>query len=294
MSTDPASLLGDTEGEIWSSFVLPDDSIPAVPGINSNASPSANLTTPSPGSSSTVGEKTKGTRVANLLTLTELRKATWARIYASGLGTGNAAITTSRVPTWKQFDALMIKRHRFIAVDPRDNRTLGWIACFHPYPQLEVFYSEDDATSDVGMSDDKDGRQGRVAEMQVMVAQAERGRGVGTFLVKAILASLKTDQRYSTVQASFFPENEACQKLFERCEFQTVTTRSRAVRMVDGPRKDDWRDLVTVECKLPPIPLAQQQQRLSPKYQQEPSPPTTPAMNMTVDPNALFKRPRLD
>ena len=78
-----------------------------------------------------------------MLTLTELRKAAWSRIYSSGIKNGDAAISTIRVPTWKQFDTLMIKRHRFIAVDPRDNRTLGWIACFHPYPQWSVLCDDD-------------------------------------------------------------------------------------------------------------------------------------------------------
>ncbi|KAJ1035863.1 hypothetical protein NDA13_000522 [Ustilago tritici] len=92
----------------------------------------------------------------------------------------------------------------------------------YPYPQLEPFYSEDEAVSDVGLAEEEDVRQGQVAELQVMVAETERGRGVGTFLVKAVLASLETDWRYSTVQASCFPENEACRKLLERCEFQCL------------------------------------------------------------------------
>ena len=297
MSTDPASLSIDAEadGQDWPSFVLPSNSSPGIPlaGTNSNASHSANLSISSPRSPLVAESKRKSTRVANLLALTELRKATWARIYASGLSTGDADITTSRVPTWKQFDAVMIKCHRFIAVDPRDNRTMGWIACFYPYPQLEPFYSEDEAVFDVGLAEEEDVRQGRVVELQVMVAETERGRGVGTFLVKAVPASLETDWRYSTVQASCFPGNEAFRKLLERCEFQSVSTRSEEVKMIDGPRKGDWRDLVTFKFKLPPIPPSKRQEQQPPRPLQQEHPLwTAPVINLTIDPNALFKRPR--
>ncbi|KAJ1017928.1 hypothetical protein NDA13_006539 [Ustilago tritici] len=163
----------------------------------------------------------------------------------------------------------------------------------YPYPQLEPFYSEDEAVSDVGLAEEEDVRQGQVAELQVMVAETERGRGVGTFLVKAVLASLETDWRYSTVQASCFPENEAYRKLLERCEFQSVSTRSEVVKMIDGPRKGDWRDLVTFEFKLSPKPPSKRQQQQPPRPLQQEHPLwIAPVINLTIDPNALFKRPR--
>lgn len=307
MSVDPSlsPLEGDNRAqEGWSSFLHPSTASASTvsPNGGSDASP-ARLSTPSsssPSSSahggSSVVKKARNTersspssRVANLLTLTELRKAAWARIYSSGIHTGNATISTTSVPTWKQFDSLMIKRHRYIAVDPRDNRTLGWIACFHPYPHLSPFY--DDVLPEPNTSGD--GRTGRIAELQIMVAEAERGRGVGTFLVQALLASLIDHAGYSSVQASFFPENEPCQKLLERCGFQTVSMRKNALKMLDGPRKAEWRDLVTVEVKLPPLPRATPPLPGQPQ-QHEPSPSAPAVIDMTVDPNALFKRPRLD
>ncbi|EST04802.1 GNAT domain protein [Kalmanozyma brasiliensis GHG001] len=220
--------------------------------------------------------------IANLLTLTELRKAAWARIYASGLATGDAAISTTRVPSWKQFDTLMIKRHRYIAVDPKDNRTLGWIACSDPHPQISMFYDDDDSI-EVAAEDE---RRSRCAELQVMVAEAERGRGVGMYLVNALLTSLETDRRFSTVQASFFPENVGARKLFIKCGFDSVSTRKNAVKMLDGPSKGSCRDLLTVDIKL--TSAAQQSQ-------QEPSSSSTeaPASIDTIDPNAVLKRPRL-
>lgn len=296
MSTDSSSAFADAGAQDWASFLHPSAPAPAVPSpaesINNQASP-AQLSTPSPSSASTPSDRKKNAdrRVANLLTLTELRKAAWSRIYASGIKTGDTTISTSRVPTWRQFDALMAKRHRYIAVDPRDNRTLGWIACFHPYPHLSPFY---DDPQQPDMEESEDGRGGRVIEIQVMVADAERNRGVGTFLVESLLASLRADRAYSAVQASFFSENEASAKLFQKCGFEPTGTRTNAVRMLDGPTKGTWRDLVTVDLKLPPLPTIPSQQPQQQQQQEDASDATPPVIDMTVDPNALFKRQRLD
>ncbi|SPO27015.1 uncharacterized protein UTRI_10477_B [Ustilago trichophora] len=291
MSTISPAALDDAAVRNWPDFLNPSAPPPAIESSSGNILSLSS--TPSPSSASTPSDKNKSgdRRVANLLALTELRKAAWARIYSSGISTGDAAISTTRVPTWRQFDTLMIKRHRHIAVDPRDNRTLGWIACFHPYPLLPLLY---DDTQDSNFDDNQGARGGRLAEIQVMVAEAERNRGVGTFLVKAILASFKADTRYSTVQASFFPENQACQKLFEKCGFETVATRKDAVQMMDGPRKGTWRDLVTVEIKLPPLTLPASPQQQQQQQHENGSIVTPTAIDMTIDPNAIFKRPRLD
>lgn len=254
--------------------------------LSASASPSTPAANGEKRSSSS-SRRSPSSNVANLLALTELRKAAWARIYTSGISTGDAAISTTRLPTWKQFDALMIRRHRYIADDPRDNRTLGWVACFQPYPQWSALYEDEEQLGN------EDGRQGRTAEIQVMVAESERKRGVGNFLVSSVLASLEADSRYSTIQASFFVENEAARQLFERCGFDAVGTRENAVKMVDGPNKGVWRDLVTVEYKLPPIQLPTPQQTQDQHQHDQTSLEPQIAIDTTIDPNALLKRPRL-
>ncbi|KIS69666.1 uncharacterized protein UMAG_02198 [Mycosarcoma maydis] len=294
MSADSACQPTDIGDPEWSAFLLPSTpgsalatTTPSPSNCNQDASPSA-LSTALLSSQQTRPRERSSPKpkVANLLTLTELRKAAWSRIYSSGIKNGDAAISTIRVPTWKQFDTLMIKRHRFIAVDPRDNRTLGWIACFHPYPQWSVLYDDDlDSTA----IDSAHGRQGRPAEVQIMVAEGERERGVGTLLVKAVVASLRADSRYSTIQASFFAENDAARKLFERCEFELVCTRTGAVRMLDGPQKGAWRDLITVEYRFSSLEEQSPQQYL-PNSTRLPSNIDNDAI---VDPNAVLKRPRL-
>lgn len=287
MSAEATSLYGGGGGG-GLSVPTSDAASPCNVGAYGTAtSPSTASLSPSSGSASTSKGACRSSTgsVANLLALTELRKAAWARIYTSGISTGDAAISTTRIPSWKQFDALMIRRHRHIAVDPRDNRTLGWIACFHPYPQHACLYDDSDAPSHPTV----DGREGRVAEIQIMIAAAERRRGVGTFLVKALLALLGQDTRYSTVQASFFPENKACLKLLERCGFEMAATRRNVAKMLDGPRAGDWRDLVTMELKLPPLPTlptpaAHPDRTLSPTFE----------LDSTIDPTAIQKRPRLE
>ncbi|TKY86224.1 hypothetical protein EX895_005049 [Sporisorium graminicola] len=279
----------------WSALLLPTTSASASaysqsgvaqPSPSAQSSPSTSANGESSISSSThAARRSTASNVANLLTLTELRKAAWARIYASGISTGNAAISTTRVPTWKQFDALMIRRHRYIAVDPRDNRTLGWVACLDPYPQWSYLY-DDDKNGDAGL-ELPDGRQGRVAEVQVMVAEAERHRGVGTFLVKSVLASLAADRTYSMVQASFFVENQAARRLLEKCGFDKGQETTCAVKMLDGPQKGSERRLITVEHRFSPCnePPTQKQQRSN-----SADPPI--AIDTTINPTSLLKRPR--
>lgn len=269
MTTNAWAQVADDDSQRWSSNI---NDLPA------EASPSSTSAAPARKRNDDGATRSSASSVANLLTLTELRKAAWARIYSSGLSTGDSAISTTRVPTWKQFDTLMIKRHRYIAVDPRDNRTLGWIACFDAFPHISTSYDEDQL--DVGSGDD---REGRCAEVQVMVAEAERGRGVGTYLVKAVLASIEADRRFGTVQASFFPENKAAQNLFAKCGFKMVGTRKDAVKMLDGPKKGCWRDLLTVELKLSTTPQPTQQRQS----------PGSIEGTTTIDPNAVLKRPRL-
>ncbi|CBQ72755.1 conserved hypothetical protein [Sporisorium reilianum SRZ2] len=276
MSSDTSSQLGLQPAAAAAAHFSP--STQSSPSTCANGEPSGN-------SSILHARRSASSNVANLLALTELRKAAWARIYASGISTGDASITTTRVPSWKQFDTLMIRRHRYIAVHPRDNRTLGWIACFEPYPQWSCLYDDEAATV---QADANGERQGASAEIQVMVAEAERGKGVGTFLVKSVLESLRADSRYSRVQASFFEGNDAARSLLEKCGFERVLERTGAARMLDGPAKGEWRDLMTVEYELPPWHEATTQQQLSN------STDASTAIDTTVDPLSLLKRPRLE
>lgn len=217
----------------------------------SDATSTRQLASSPPAASKSASPSTSASRcnshIARILTLTEVRKAVWARIYRQGIQTGHARLSVTNVPSWKDFDTLMVKRHRFIAADPKDNRTLGWVSCFHPFPLLSLTGPE---AGDAEVALDGT-RGGDVIELQVYVAEDERGKGVGSILVRTVMESIETDIRYSTVQASFFPENSAARALFASAGFEHACTRSNIGRMQDGEGRGQWRDLVTVAKKLP-------------------------------------------
>ncbi|PWY97651.1 LOW QUALITY PROTEIN: hypothetical protein BCV70DRAFT_221462 [Testicularia cyperi] len=226
--------------------------------------------------------------IARILTLTE---AVWARIYRDGVATGNAGLTVESIPSWKDFDALMLKRHRFIAADPKDNRTLGWVSCFRPFPSLSLLCQ--DAEQELDGT-----RGGDVLELVLFVAAEERGKGVGNILLKTIIESIETDIRCSTVQASFFPENTPAKALFASNGFHPVATRTAIGRMQDGPTKGQWRDLIIMEKKIPDWTQSDHQCATT-ALDQTSTHALEPAetmfanlMDSTVDPNHLFKRPR--
>ena len=80
-----------------------------------------------------------------------------------------------------------------------------------------------------------------VAEVSVYVAAAARGRGVGTGLLSALVASSEAAGVW-TLEAGILPENEASVRMHERCGFRVVGRRERLGRM-DG----EWRDVLLLE-----------------------------------------------
>jgi L-amino acid N-acyltransferase YncA len=150
----------------------------------------------------------------------DLRPGDWAevaRVYAEGIATGNATFETE-VPSWAAWDAAHLAGHRFLA--ERDGRALGWIA-LSPASRRPCYAG--------------------VAEISVYVAEAARGKGVGTELLAAVIAGADRDGLW-TLQTSVFPENEASLALLRRFGFRTVGTRERIGRL-----QGVWRDTVMVE-----------------------------------------------
>ncbi|EPQ32084.1 uncharacterized protein PFL1_00282 [Pseudozyma flocculosa PF-1] len=246
----------------------------------------------------------------NILTLTEIRSATWSRIYAQGLATGNAALTTTTPPSWQQFDSSMLRPYRYIAVHYRYNSAAGWIATFAPFPALSLGLGLDrplnsraspvlPPSPSSALAEDI---AGGVLEFLVFVAEDERGKGIATQLVQALLDALKLDARWSTLQATVFPENEAAIRLLLRHDFVQVGMRRRVGRMVDGPERGRWRDILIFEMRLSSPPpasfrkggstLGEEDARHGLGPPQAASPRTHDVPD-TVEPSALMKRPRL-
>ena len=140
-----------------------------------------------------------------------------ARIYAEGIATGLATFETE-VPSWQVWDDAHLPGHRFIARD--DGRAAGW-AALAPVSSRCVYAG--------------------VAEVSVYVAAAARGRGVGTGLLSALVASSEAAGVW-TLEAGILPENEASVRMHERCGFRVVGRRERLGRM-DG----EWRDVLLLE-----------------------------------------------
>jgi phosphinothricin acetyltransferase len=138
-------------------------------------------------------------------------------IYLLGIATGHATFAET-APEWEAWDAEHLSCCRLIA--RRGSEVLGW-AALSPYSRRRVYAG--------------------VAEVSVYVAEAARGRGIGT----ALLSSLVTESDQNgiwTLQAGIFPENIASIRLHERLGFRVVGTRERIGRM-DGR----WRDVVLME-----------------------------------------------
>jgi phosphinothricin acetyltransferase len=140
-----------------------------------------------------------------------------ARIYAEGIASGHATFETD-VPGWERFDAGHMPAHRLVAV--AGGRTVGWAAL--TAVSGRCVYAG-------------------VAEVSVYVGAAERGRGVGAALLRALIASSEAGGVW-TLQAGIFPENEASVRLHERAGFRLVGRRERL-----GQLRGEWRDVLLLE-----------------------------------------------
>jgi phosphinothricin acetyltransferase len=152
--------------------------------------------------------------------LEELRPEHWpdvARIYAEGIGTGNATFETE-VPSWEHWDRTHLAEHRFAAL--RDGAVVGWVAV--------------SAVSDRCV-------YGGVVENSVYVDDRARGQGVGRLLLERLIASTEGAGIW-TIQTGIFPENETSVRLHERVGFEVVGRRRRL-----GKLHGLWRDVLLLE-----------------------------------------------
>lgn len=138
-------------------------------------------------------------------------------IYGEGIAAGHATFETE-VPSWDEWDRGHLEACRLVAEE--DERVLGW-AALSPVSDRCVY--------------------GGVAEVSVYVGEAERGRGVGSGLLRALVKASE-DEGLWTLQAGIFPENEASVALHRRCGFRVVGRRERLGRL-DG----SWRDVLLLE-----------------------------------------------
>lgn len=146
-------------------------------------------------------------------------------IYAQGIATGQATFET-RVPDWQRWNSDHLPSCRLAAVAGPEEQLVGW-AALSPVSDRCVY--------------------GGVAEVSVYVAQEVRGQGVGTILLRALVAA-SDEAGLWTLQAGIFPENVASVRIHERCGFRVVGTRERI-----GKLEGVWRDVVLMERRSPRI-----------------------------------------
>jgi phosphinothricin acetyltransferase len=161
---------------------------------------------------------------ATAIEIRDLRADDWpgvAAIFEAGIAT-RAATFETEVPSWPEWDAGHLARHRLVAVEK--GSVVGWAAL--------------SAVSDRRC-------YSGVTENSVYVAPGRRGRGVGRALLERLLAGADTDGIW-TVQTSIFPENLASLELHKRCGFRVVGIRER-IGQLDG----SWRDVVLLERRSP-------------------------------------------
>jgi len=140
-------------------------------------------------------------------------------IYQAGLDGGQASFEI-RAPEWAQFDAAKLPGHRHVAADGATGLVLGWVAV------SAVSYRRVYAG---------------VVEHSVYVHPGQHGRGIGSALLAALIASTEAAGIW-TIQSSIFPENGASFRLHQRAGFRVVGTRERVAR-----HHGRWRDTVILE-----------------------------------------------
>jgi phosphinothricin acetyltransferase len=86
-----------------------------------------------------------------------------------------------------------------------------------------------------------------VAENSVYVHPEARGRGVGTALLRALVASTEAAGIW-TLQTGIFPENAASVALHEKAGFRVVGRRERL-----GRHHGVWRDVLLLERRSPVV-----------------------------------------
>ncbi|MGX1541393.1 N-acetyltransferase family protein [Streptomyces adustus] len=145
-------------------------------------------------------------------------------IYRLGIDEGDATFETA-APTWEHFDATKLPDHRHVAVDD-PGRVLGWVAAV----------TVSDRCVYAG-----------VVEHSVYVHPGARGRGVGSALLSALIASTEAAGVW-TIQSGVFPENTGSLALHRRAGFRVIGTRERI-----GRHHGVWRDVVLIERRSPVV-----------------------------------------
>lgn len=139
------------------------------------------------------------------------------QIYVQGIETGMATFETT-APEWSDWDRDHLPAPRLVAVSR--SRVVGW-AALTPVSDRCAY--------------------GGVAEVSVYVAEDQRGRGVGSLLLRRLIEDSEAAGIW-TLQAGVFPENAGSVRLHLDAGFREVGIRERLGRL-----NGEWRDVLLLE-----------------------------------------------
>ena len=139
-------------------------------------------------------------------------------IYRQGIESGDATFETE-APTWEAWDGARSPECRIVA--EMGGEVVAY-AALSPVSERPVYAG--------------------VREATIYVAASARGRGVGTRLLRELVAESE-ELGVWTLRAGIFPENGASIRIFERCGFRVLGTHRGLGRFHDGR----WRDVVLME-----------------------------------------------
>jgi phosphinothricin acetyltransferase len=146
-------------------------------------------------------------------------------IYAEGIASGQATFETEP-PTREAWDAGHLPHSRLVA--RHEGRVVGW-AALAPVSRRACYAG--------------------VAEVSVYVTADRRGSGVGTALLRALVAESERHDVW-TLQGATFAENAASLRVQAACGFRVVGRRERVARLHGA-----WRDTVLTERRSPVVGL---------------------------------------
>jgi L-amino acid N-acyltransferase YncA len=157
-----------------------------------------------------------------------MSEAEWpaiAAIHREGIATGNATFTSEPSPSFAEFLAGKLPCGALTARERATGAVMGWTVLSR-VSSRPVYAG--------------------VAEVGIYVASAARGRGVGTKLMRELIARSEAAGIW-TLQAGIFEENAASLSLHLQHGFRIVGRRERIGRMMYGPRAGQWRDTLLLE-----------------------------------------------
>jgi phosphinothricin acetyltransferase len=160
--------------------------------------------------------------------ITPMTAADWPQVravYSDGITSGQATFETEP-PDWEVWNTGHLPHSRLVARD--GGRVVGW-AALAPVSRRACYAG--------------------VAEISVYVAADCRGRGVGTALLRALVAESERLGVW-TLQGATFAENQASLRLQSACGFRVVGRRERVARL-----HGTWRDTVLTERRSTTVGL---------------------------------------